>query len=125
MDITKAVTDISHQANLMRARRAELCVVLSKTDCELNDYHHVLEFVPLSGADMVLLCKRQKQLYVTRRTIKEQISHIDVVLGSAIQECEKKIVNANAQKRQRDYIRESRQSYERLFGKTRQWPALA
>lgn len=67
-------------------RKNELLNQLSKVDQELSDVNHYIEFCNLNAAQGYKAYKMIKERRIKRRTIKNELQVIDIILGKKISE---------------------------------------
>lgn len=87
-DMNGLTKDILH-------RKEELFKQLHKLDDELLDIEHWIEFSRFNGVQGYMACKELKDCRLRRRTVKNEIQVLDIILGKNIE----KIIGEEIQKR--------------------------
>ncbi len=94
------VSELNGLRNDATKRKEELCKELSKVDKELSDINHYIEFCNLNAAQGYKAYKMVKERRIKRRSIKNELAVVDVILekkisDSLVEEIEKVIHSLN------------------------------
>ena len=80
------ITDLNGLATDALHRKEELCEELSFVDRELSDINHYIEFCNLNAAQGWKAYKMIKERRIRRRSIKNELQVLDIILGKKISE---------------------------------------
>ena len=91
---------------------------LRELDKQVSHIYHMIEMVPLNAAQLAKVTKKLKEVLKERRTLKDQISHLD----SFFQSPTDKLSALSQSKKQKDidsrnagYAMEAKANFELLF----------
>ena len=82
----KKVSDLNGLATEATNRKKELVEQLSLIDQELSDVNHYIEFCNLNAAQGYKAYKMIKERRIKRRTIKNELNVLNIILGKKISE---------------------------------------
>ena len=80
------ITDLNGLATDALHRKEELCEELSFVDRELSDINHYIEFCNLNAAQGYKAYKMIKDRRIIRRSIKNELDVLNIILGKKISE---------------------------------------
>ena len=80
------VSDLNGLAKEAQSRKDELNNELSQIDQELSDVNHYIEFCNLNAAQGYKAYKMIKERRIKRRTIKNELNVLNIILGKKISE---------------------------------------
>lgn len=80
------IADLNGLAKDALHRKEELLGELSKVDKELSDINHYIEFVNLNAAQGYKAYKLIKERRIKRRSIKNELAVLEIILGKKISE---------------------------------------
>lgn len=80
------ISDLNGLAKDASHRKEELLGELSKVDKELSDINHYIEFVNLNAAQGYKAYKLIKERRIKRRSIKNELAVLEIILGKKISE---------------------------------------
>lgn len=80
------IEDLNGLINDVLKRKEELNRQLSEVDKELSDIDHYIEFTNLNAAQGYKACKMRKDRRIRRRSIKNELAVLEVILNKKISE---------------------------------------
>ena len=85
-------------------------------DQKVNDLYHILEYCALDAVQLAKVTKELREVLKERRQKKERMYVLWGVVDPNSKSSFEKILQ-NSEKRQKEYAKESKTSYEKLFNK--------
>lgn len=115
-DLTAALDAI----NKLKTQKGILNARVGTLDKQVNDHYHVIELLDLSASELSKVMKSLKSLLRERREVKEQVIAVSNFLSASAENIKPvEVSQKNAKAREQKYVTEALQSYEKIFGKTK------